>query len=564
MIDCFLIGYNDVDFPSYTESVRAMGERSGAFRDLNLAFINHRGTPYRAMDVLNLLHGEANPGHRTFSNVDFLWPVISYLHTYLTRRGFSVDYINLYQQEKQRLVERLKRGEIRTVAITTTLYVWTGPIVEIIELVRRYSKTTKIIVGGPFIHNQARVFEKKPLLQVLRSLGADIYVISPEGEATLLQVLRALRDGQSLASIPNIVFRDGTQMVQTEEKTENNSLAEEMVDYQQFPSDSYNGFVSVRTAKSCPFACAFCAFPERAGGYTYLPVDLVERELDMIQRVGTVSTISFLDDTFNVPKKRFKELLRMMIRKNYGFRWNSYLRSDHADEEAVELMARSGCEGVFLGIESGSNTILKAMNKTSRREDYMRVIPQLREVGILSHANIIIGFPGETEATVRETISLIETARPDYYRAQLWYCDPTTPVWRQREQLQLKGAAFRWSHPTMDSDAACDWVDRLFREIKGSTWLPQYGFEQWSLYYLQRRGMSRQQLQEFVSKFNAAVLAKLNRSSRHEIDAADFEALKLASQFNGADFYDTRRQPLPDVAACLSVREAGSSVGQMG
>ena len=73
----------------------------------------------------------------------------------------------------------------------------------------------------------------------------------------------------------------------------------------------------------CPFNCAFCGFPGRAGKYAYLDVDLVERELDRIADLGTVSTLTIIDDTFNVPKPRFKEILRMMIRKDYGLRWNS-------------------------------------------------------------------------------------------------------------------------------------------------------------------------------------------------------------------------------------------------
>ena len=91
------------------------------------------------------------------------------------------------------------------------------------------------------------------------------------------------------------------------------------------------------------------------------------------------------------------------------------------------------------------------MNKTSRREDYMRVIPELRDAGIVTHCNLIVGYPGETMESVGETMSLVEIAQPDFYRAQLWYCDPTTPVWEHRSELGIKGSAFRWSHPTMDS-----------------------------------------------------------------------------------------------------------------
>ena len=532
MIDCVIVGYNDVDFESYVSAVRDMGTENGAYRDLNLAFINYENKPYRSMDLMNLAHREINPGHRPFSNVDFLWPVITYLSTYLRRRGFSVDYINLFQDEKQLFIDKLRSGTVRTVVVTTTLYVWMMPIIEIVELVRTHAEGIKIIVGGPYIHNQARSLDREMLHELLDSMGADVYVISPEGEATLARVLQTVRAGGELTDIENLVFRAGTTMVQTAERSEQNSLAAEMVDYSLFTAEEYNGFVNLRTAKSCPFACSFCAFPERAGGYSYLPTELVEKELDAIRQVGTVTTLTFVDDTFNVPKQRFKEVMKMMIRNGYGFRWNSYLRADHADQECIDLMAESGCEGVFLGVESGSDRILTAMNKTARREHYMRVIPQLRAAGITAHANVIVGFPGETDETVRETIDLIETARPDFYRAQLWYCDPTTPVWRRRAELGIKGAAFAWSHPSMDAHTAADWVEWMFREITGSTWLPQYGFEPWSLYYLQRRGMPLEQVKRFIHAFNAAVRAKLADSERTEVSPDTLSTILAACTFN--------------------------------
>src|SRR5262249_6019856 len=148
---------------------------------------------------------------------------------------------------------------------------------------------------------------------------------------------------------------------------ESNSLEDNFVDYALFPRQELGEFISTRTAKSCPFSCAFCAFPERAGKYTYQSVEQVERELNAIEALGTVTTVTFIDDTFNVPKGRFKEILRMMIRNKYSFKWNSTYRCDHGDEDLIELMGRAKCEGVFLGVESGSNKILKIMNKAATR-----------------------------------------------------------------------------------------------------------------------------------------------------------------------------------------------------
>lgn len=509
MTDCLLIGYNEGKFTDYLNDIKSTGTDSGAWRDVNLAFIEIDGKPYRSMDVLNTFRRADALAQKTLSNMDFFWPVITYLGTFVQHHGFSVDYVNLFQNEKEELRQKLEQEDILLVAVTTTLYVSVQPVLEVVEFIRRHNRSAKIVVGGPFIHNQAQMLDARQLARFFDFIGADLYVISQEGEQALVNVLRALKEKSPLSTIDNIAYKEKRSFVRTNVSTESSSLVENMVDYGLFPQERFGEFVTLRTAKSCPFSCAFCGFPQRAGKYTYLKLEDVERELNSISKIGTVSTLTFIDDTFNVPQARFKEIMRMMIRNNYGFRWNSYLRSDHTDLECIELMRESGCEGVFLGAESGSDTMLKNMNKTSRREHYLRAIPRLREAGIVTHCNLIVGFPGETMETFQDTVDFIEEAQPDFFRAQLWYCDPTTPVWKKREEMGIKGSAFNWAHTTMDVATAAKLVDQMFLEIKNSNWLPQHGFELWSIFYLQRNGMNLAQVKEFVRRFNDVVKFKL-------------------------------------------------------
>lgn len=532
MTDCLIIGFNDSNFEEYVQLVRSMGVESGAYRDLNLAFIEYEGKPYRSMDILNRFHFENNGGsHHRFSNVDFLWPVVLYLGSYLHQRGFSFDYVNLFHEEKEKLKEKLATDDVLLVAITTTLYVTAHPILEIISFIRQHNDKVKIVVGGPYIHNQTRMVDGVTLQQQLKYMDADFYVISQEGEAALVNLLRALKEGRSFDdTVDNLAYRQADKYVLTKSSIESNPLEENPIDYSLFPQKEINQFISLRTAKSCPFSCAFCGFPQRAGKYKYTGVELVERELNTLADLG-VDTITFLDDTFNVPKQRFRDILQMMITNNYGFKWNSFYRSDHGDEATVDLMRRAGCEGVFLGVESGSDEMLNRMNKTSRRKNYLAAIKQLQSAGISAHANVIVGFPGETYETVQETVSLIEETRPDFFRAQLWYADPMTPIWQRREEYGVKGSSFHWSHDTMDYQTACDLIDRMFLSIENSTWLPQNGFEQWSTFYLQRKGMTLDRIKTFLKCFNAAVKSKIINGHNKEIDPRLLESLKTSCRF---------------------------------
>jgi len=499
-IDCLFIGHNQVNFSEYEKRVRGRG--SCAYRDLNLNFIYHRDRPYTASGVFNEMAGQDVALGSMFS------AAIAYLGTYLYRRGFSFDYVNDFRHEREYLARLLREREILAIAITTTLYVDMVPILEIIQFVRQFHNKAKIIVGGPFIYSQFLSLQPQQLDCLFRSIGADYYVVSSQGEAALVKLLEGLKQKRpAISQIHNIYYMaDGDKSLYHAGpvSVENNNLSGNMVDWSLF-AHRVGEQATVRTSISCPFSCSFCRYPLYAGVYRTATVEEIQGELDQLNNITSLKIINFIDDTFNVPMERFKEILRMMINRRYRFKWHSYFRCQFADEEAVALMKESGCKGVFLGLESGSNTILKNMNKKATREKYTNGIRLLKQYGIPTFGSFIVGFPGETQETVLETLQLIEESGIDFYRAQLWYYDPTTPIMKQKEMFRLQGFHLNWSHYTMDSRTAADWVDRLFVSVKNAVWVPQYHFNIQKIFGLMNRGMTLEQVKQFLSLFNQAI-----------------------------------------------------------
>lgn len=533
MTDCLLIGFNDGNFTEFCASIRALGERSTAWRDIRTSVLAHNGGYLRALDALTVFGGQ--PSAPTgFHNMDFLSPAILYLGSVIKNHGFSYDYINLFQHQKEQLRQKLYAGDVRCVVITTTLYVTPEPIQEVVAFIRQCDPQVTIIIGGPYILKETIAASPNEVQSLFRYLDGDLYVMSSEGEQTLCRILLALRGDDALSDIPNCAYRSAGGYAVNPLVPEENRLEDTVIDYASFPSHDLGELVSVRTALSCPFSCAFCGFPQRAGRHRAADLSHVERELDNLRRLGTIRTITFLDDSFNVPRSRFKEILQMMIRKRYGFTWNSFLRCDHVDAETVELMREAGCEGVFIGAESGNDTMLQHMNKTVRRRHFLEIVPLFKKTGIVSHMSLIVGFPGETDDSVRDTISLVEESQPDFFRAQLWYCDPMTPIWQRRDQHAIKGAGFTWSHASMTSQAAMDWVEEMFLSVNGSIWLPQHGFELWSVFYLQRKGMSLAQVKDFLTCFNTAVKEQVLGGQRADLSKAAAGNLQAASNWRTA------------------------------
>ena len=495
-IDCVLIGYNETPFEEYEALIRGYGADSEAYRDLRFSFVNVEGRSMNYVGLLNHVLKLATVNDE-LKSCDIPNLAAIYLTHYLRMRDYEARYINLFQFEKDRLAEFLAQDPL-CVAMTTTFYLLNLPVTEMVKFIRQRNPRTKIIVGGPLIANHVRNYPEDELNVALEDVGADIYVHESQGEHTLTLIIDALRNGGDLSKVPNIIFRENGKLRRTSKLFETNSLDENFINWQTF-SEDLGPTVQTRTARSCAFNCSFCNYPKRAGKLALASLDTIEKELDSLQRLGYVKNLVFIDDTFNVPLPRFKDICRLMIEKDYQFNWFSYFRCSNSDEEAIELLAKSGCKGVFLGIESGSPTILQNMNKAATPEKYVRGMELLHQYGVLTFASLIFGFPGETKETIQESIDFVKTTNPDFYRAQLWYCEPGTPVDMQREKYGIEGEGFVWSHATMESMEAMDHIDRAFLEIKESTWLPQWSFDFWTIPYLLGKGYSLEQFKKLMA-----------------------------------------------------------------
>jgi radical SAM PhpK family P-methyltransferase len=516
-----------MNFGEYEKNTRDMGVNSGAYRDLNLNFIVYNNRPYTLAEIFNIFHyqhHENNTDAASFFHVaESFNAAIAYLGTYLDRNGYTFDYVNAFQYSKAELEEKLTKENILTIAVITTLYVSVFPIIEIIEFIKTYNRTAKIIVGGPFVSTKARTLDPEELKYLFQTtIAADFYVNSSQGESTLIKIINAIKNNLPLENIPNIYYKVGDILKSTPALSENNKLAVNMVDWSLFKEKS-GEYVNIRTAISCPFSCSFCGFPQHAGPYQAVPAAMIEDELKTLDKTGTVKHVYFIDDTFNTPVKRFKEILRMMIKNKFGFKWYSFFRCQFADEEMVELMKQSGCKGVHLGLESGNNQILKNMNKVAHVDEYAGGIELLKKYGLVTYGNFIIGFPGETEDTVKDTVKFIETSGLDFFRAQLWYCELITPIFKKRDLYHIEGKSFEWSHATMNAQKACELIENILLTIEKPTWVPQYNFDYDSVWHLVHRGMSIPQVKNLLNCFNFAVREKLSAPSRGEVS---YEALK--------------------------------------
>lgn len=533
-VDCFFVGINTISIAKQRHMARLVhGKNSHDYRDdTYYRFVKYNGKMYSQAQIFELFHNDDKDIASSYEFPvfeDTFNSTIGYLGSYLSRKGFTIDYINSFNSMKDRLAEKLDKKVIRTIAIPTTHYATSYPIAEIVSFVRKHDASVKVIVGGPYIANQVRALESDALDRLFNSIGADIYVYNDEGENALSEVLKAIKNNLPLDSISNIYIKKDKKFVIKEYYPENNDLDKNDIDWSLF-SNNMEKYASVRTSVSCPFSCGFCAYGGRAANqkHRYSSLETIEKELDSLYSTGKVQGIFFSDNTLNVPIPRFKEFLRLLIRKKYGFKWQTHMRCQFIDKETAELLEESGCIQAFCGLESGSQKILDNINKNATVEKCKEGLTLLQEHNIMTVASFFIGYPGETYETAMETYRFIEEAAPTFYQMRLWWYSHSAPIYEQREKYKLEGRGFDWCHETMNSDYAHELVDQFHLNIKNSVHI---GDTQ-NIFDMASSGISVNKVRNFVSAFNDCVKERIRNRDLEDRDSSEelIEKLKIAAK----------------------------------
>ena len=512
-LDCVIVGHNDMDFRMVQSDLEKTNNYSGAYGDLKANSLNFHGKRVTYMELLNQVLEQARGEPSELDVCEMPHLGAAYMKSFLEKRNLNVEIVNSFTRGKDRLRHLLSFAP-NAVAITTTFYVDHGPIIDIVEFVRQYSPGTRIIVGGPHIFNLHSSEDIPTLEFIFGMIGADIYIFDSQGEHTLSLVLEELRKSRDacLDRVPNLTYTyDGTTFRRTRRQVESNDMDENSVDWGRFDNSFYTPTVQTRTARSCAFSCAFCKYPAIAGPLNLTSLEVIESELRAFEENG-VKNVVFIDDTFNVPLPRFKQICRMIIKNGFSFDWFSFFRCSNSDDEAFDLMAKSGCKGVFLGIESGDTQVLKLMNKFADVDRYKYGIRSLTERGITTFASIIVGFPGETEQSIKNTIDFLQEAPPTFYRAELYYHYTNVPIHQRAKELGIVGAGYSWKHNSMDWRTAGNFVYEIYNQVKGPAVLPGYMFDFWVIPYLTGKGFKVDQIVEFTRNAQEIMIRSLDDS----------------------------------------------------
>jgi len=173
-------------------------------------------------------------------------------------------------------------------------------------------------------------------------------------------------------------------------------------------------------SRGCPYHCSFCGYCNTP--YRVRSPENVIKELEWLKKEFGVKNFIFYDDTMTINFGRVINICKLMVERNLKMNWAVCTRVDLVTPEVLEWFKKAGCKQVAYGIESGSQKILDLAKKGITLEQSRQAMKWTKEAGMRSVALVIIGLPGETRETARQTLDFVKETKADY--TQFCYAIP--------------------------------------------------------------------------------------------------------------------------------------------
>jgi radical SAM superfamily enzyme YgiQ (UPF0313 family) len=325
--------------------------------------------------------------------------------------------------------ERISRAPSDVIGVTATTLLYKSAM-RLVTIAKQVHPQSVTLLGGS--HG---TFWDENALNEYPSL--DI-VVRREGETTFIEILNKLQARASLSNVQGITFRNQKGKI----ICNSNRPFMEDLDAMPFPAHHLLPLAALKrmgkvlfpliTSRGCVYWCDFCSTVRMFGrGYRMRSPENVVDEMEIIHDKYGANQFTFYDDAFTVNRDRVMKICEELHARKLDLIWDCGTRVDMVDRELLKRMHSAGCIAVWLGVESGSEIILNAMNKGIKLNKTRLAYKTAHEVGLMTIANVVLGFPGETEQTARETINFVKELNPDdvgFYVATPY---PGTPLYDQ-------------------------------------------------------------------------------------------------------------------------------------
>jgi len=277
------------------------------------------------------------------------------------------------------------------------------PVKEIVTDCRNLSEAAIVLGGAGY-----SIFPES----ALSFSGADMG-IQGEGETVFPELIERMERGAALSGMPGL-YLPGRGLQRKRSFAKNlDTLPLPETDLWSPSYEKEELWMPVQTRRGCPLSCSYCCTEVIEGRVIrrHSPNAIV-RWIARWRKAG-IRQFYFVDNTFNLPPSYAKEICRKLIDHGPNIRWWCILYPKKVDRELVGLMANAGCEQVSMGFESGSERILKNLNKKFTLKEVHQISEMLSDHGIRRMGFLLLGSPGETRESVEESLVFVDSLKLD-------------------------------------------------------------------------------------------------------------------------------------------------------
>lgn len=367
---------------------------------------------------------------------------------------YEVEIIDQRINEKWAEKVELKSRDSICVGVTSMTGVQIANAIEISKIAKKH---TKLIWGG--VH---------PTLlphQTLQNKYIDIIVLG-EGEVTFPLLLKALKDPKRFEHIRGIGYKDskGIHVNELRDFLDMNTvpnLPYHLLEIEKYLTkrEGFKRCLSLETSRGCPHDCSFCSNPiihKRL--WSCLNVENLIQKTKYLQNRFKLDGIVYQEDNFFVNILRVKKFCEA-IQKDINIGWKANCRISYLlnkDSAFLKMLEKGGCKVLQFGVESGTNRILKLVNKGITIEDILKVNSKLAKGDIICRYNFIVGIPTETQEEIQSTLDFIEKLQSENANLDTPFLNLYTP-WPGTKLFDLSIEKGFKSPNTLDGWSKFNW-----------------------------------------------------------------------------------------------------------
>jgi len=358
---------------------------------------------------------------------------LAYLAGYLKANNHDAIIMDLWVEplSDQIVIDRISRYNPALIGVPlfTTLYHET---VKLAAKLKKLFPSIPIIAGGP--HASAL---PKELLEQEKCI--DLVAIG-EGEITLVEVIESMIT-RDFEQIKGIAFRKRSEVIVNSHREQIRDLDVlpfpdlEQVDIRKYKSSPPYGWYGLPlmmiTSRGCPGRCIFCCKSVFGNSLKTYSAERIVKEIQHWKCRLPIKEIRFYDDDFTLSKKRIFKLCDLLIEERINLPWSCTTRVDYLTKELLAKMKKAGLYLISLGVESGSERVLKSLRKDYRIEHIRNAFKWCNELNIATLGYFLVGNPDETVEEMKLTLKLQKEIAPSFSGWGILEVFPGSPLFEQ-------------------------------------------------------------------------------------------------------------------------------------